>query len=334
MDCYSTGMSGGCFITLTPDELKLEGSRAPVEEMPSKPKQKRTKFRPSHVEILEKEFLKHPLLRPARRAELAKQLNLKESSMKIWFQNRRRKEKGNVLQKIVNSSVPAHKSTQVYSSVDYRSAKNGYTPTLTSNTQFPLCSSTYSPLISPTSETVSTQFSPCSFTNAYPTNIQPIPVNAQVYNQIAPINCENVSSWAEMLPPIVESAYSQPPPINSTEYLYPLANTNTAASETLQISTDYSLISPVSVENIPYTPKSLKQQNESSFYSVIVECLSALELVEAQDTSWCDVYNYNNCVDQIYTVESSSAIKWKSSDYVPDAEINNPLDLINMFNAN
>ncbi|XP_054087800.1 homeobox protein DLX-5-like [Zeugodacus cucurbitae] len=325
MDCYSTGMSGGCFITLTPDELKLEGSRAPVEEMPSKPKQKRTKFRPSHVEILEKEYLKHPLLRPARRAELAKQLNIKESSLKIWFQYKRRKEKRKGLQKIVNSPVPAHKPTQVYSSVDYRSATNGYTPTLMSNTQFPLCSSTYSPLISPTSETVSTQFSPCSFTNAYPTNIQPIPVNAQVYNQIAPINCENVSSWAEMLPPIVESAYSQPPPINSTEYLYPLANTNTAASGTQQFSTDYPLISPVSVESIPYTPESVVQQNENTdLYSVIEEYL---ESVEVQDTNLCGL-------NQGDTVPSSSAIKCNPSDYVADAEINNPLDLINMFYAN
>ncbi|XP_011185111.2 paired mesoderm homeobox protein 2-like [Zeugodacus cucurbitae] len=289
--------------------------------MPRKPKQKRTKFRPSHVEILEKEFLKHPLLRPARRAELAKQLNLKESSMKIWFQNRRRKEKGNVLQKIVNSSVPAHKSTQVYSSVDYRSAKNGYTPTLTSNTQFPLCSSTYSPLISPTSETVSTQFSPCSFANAYPTNIQTIPGNSYMqYNQIAPVNSANVSSWPEMLP-----AYSQPPPINSTDYLYPLTNTNTAEFGVIQLTTDYPLSSPESVEGIPYTPESVEQQNENTdLYSVIEEYL---ESIEVQDTNLCGL-------DQGDTVPSSSAIKCNPSDYVTGAEMNNPLDLINMFHAN
>ncbi|GBP39761.1 Homeobox protein Hox-D3a [Eumeta japonica] len=58
-----------------------------------KPKRIRTAFTGSQAVELEKEFRKTRYIERTRRIELASKLNLKERIVKIWFQNRRMKEK-------------------------------------------------------------------------------------------------------------------------------------------------------------------------------------------------------------------------------------------------
>lgn len=58
-----------------------------------KQKRYRSAFTTTQVRILEKEFDKNPYVSNGQREEIAKKLNLSERAVKIWFQNRRMKEK-------------------------------------------------------------------------------------------------------------------------------------------------------------------------------------------------------------------------------------------------
>ena len=56
-------------------------------------KRPRTSFNRDQLATLEKEFADNPYLTEARRQNLAKTLDLQESQIKIWFQNKRAKRK-------------------------------------------------------------------------------------------------------------------------------------------------------------------------------------------------------------------------------------------------
>jgi len=58
-----------------------------------KPKRIRTAFSPSQLLKLEQAFEKNQYVVGQERKELAKSLNLSETQVKVWFQNRRTKHK-------------------------------------------------------------------------------------------------------------------------------------------------------------------------------------------------------------------------------------------------
>ena len=64
-------------------------------------KRPRTSFNRDQLAILEKEFAANPYLTEARRQNLAQSLELQESQIKIWFQNKRAKMKKDQSQKIL-----------------------------------------------------------------------------------------------------------------------------------------------------------------------------------------------------------------------------------------
>ena len=58
-----------------------------------KPKRNRTAFTPAQLLRLENEFEKNHYIVGQERKDLAKHLNLPESKVKVWYQNRRTKHK-------------------------------------------------------------------------------------------------------------------------------------------------------------------------------------------------------------------------------------------------
>lgn len=60
---------------------------------PKKPKRIRSAFTTEQLNYLEKQFKRYPYIGSAQRKDLALSLNISDRAVKIWFQNRRMKEK-------------------------------------------------------------------------------------------------------------------------------------------------------------------------------------------------------------------------------------------------
>ena len=70
-------------------------------------KRPRTSFNRDQLATLEKEFADNPYLTEARRQNLAKTLDLQESQIKIWFQNKRAKRKKDQKSTVIMSTEEA-----------------------------------------------------------------------------------------------------------------------------------------------------------------------------------------------------------------------------------
>ena len=70
-------------------------------------KRPRTSFNRDQLATLEKEFADNPYLTEARRQNLAKTLDLQESQIKIWFQNKRAKRKKDQKNTVIMSTEEA-----------------------------------------------------------------------------------------------------------------------------------------------------------------------------------------------------------------------------------
>ncbi|XP_062568959.1 ventral anterior homeobox 1-like [Saccostrea cucullata] len=80
--------------------IKVQDSHGGVKELVfpkaldlDRPKRARTTFSPEQLFQLEKEFQRNQYLVGKERTQLAKQLKLSETQVKVWFQNRRTKYK-------------------------------------------------------------------------------------------------------------------------------------------------------------------------------------------------------------------------------------------------
>ncbi|VDD74746.1 unnamed protein product [Mesocestoides corti] len=84
----------------SPVNSTIEDSRSDSSAEPNRKKRARVAFANDQVKILEQRFLKQKYLSSSERADMARNLGLSETQVKIWFQNRRYKTKRKLLQSL------------------------------------------------------------------------------------------------------------------------------------------------------------------------------------------------------------------------------------------
>ncbi|XP_017490755.1 PREDICTED: homeobox protein Hox-A4-like [Rhagoletis zephyria] len=134
--------TGPYAILLTPEELARElaiepalkrKASSPELQNDVKPKRMRHCFTKKEVDFLEYEFKKSKILAAPRRKEISHILGIQERSLKIWFQNRRRREKqmGQVLTE-VNDLLAASESalnlSEATAEASAREERGNFTP--------------------------------------------------------------------------------------------------------------------------------------------------------------------------------------------------------------
>ncbi|KAF1768785.1 hypothetical protein GCK72_000598 [Caenorhabditis remanei] len=102
--------------------IRIKGANGSEKmlEIPAKldlerPKRPRTVFTDEQLEKLEKSFNDSGYLSGVTRAKLAESLGLKDNQVKVWFQNRRTKQKKIESKEPVKSPIETTKTTENYS---------------------------------------------------------------------------------------------------------------------------------------------------------------------------------------------------------------------------
>lgn len=99
-----------------------------------KVKRFRSAFTTEQVNYLEKEYQKYPYIGNARRKDVSNVLNIPERAVKIWFQNRRMKEKKEVNPKETNEAKAVEMSDELLNTGRALSTNDPYSlPILTTN---------------------------------------------------------------------------------------------------------------------------------------------------------------------------------------------------------
>ncbi|XP_013139466.1 PREDICTED: homeobox protein E30-like [Papilio polytes] len=81
------------FIEVLPHRQEHKNNGSNVRKKIQKNKRKRTTFTTEQLKVLEKTFASSKYLNSEHRRDLSKVLGLAEKCLKVWFQNKRMKEK-------------------------------------------------------------------------------------------------------------------------------------------------------------------------------------------------------------------------------------------------